>query len=261
MAVRQDDQPSEGTAIDRTSYVPVYHQLATMLEHAIASGEIHAGVRLPSETELCARYGTSRMTVRRAIAHLTQRGLTRPERGRGVFVEPMGLPQAQFGLHRLRDIFGGDTSGVEILHAKVVKADQKIAKELGIRRGNRALHLRRLLTQQDEPVAYHEAFLVDDPALLEAERSCGYFRGLLGRGSFDSPYRSGIIELQVASLTAEQAEALGRKEGEPAWVLEHTFFAPDGRPLSWGLIMLPGGLLRFPTRIGPATEPKTESSR
>jgi len=73
---------------------------------------------------------------------------------------------------------------------------------------------------------------------------------LLGGGSVESPYRSAIVELQVANLTEAAATALARRTGEAAWLLEHTFYSAEARPLSWGFIVLPGELLRFPTRIG-----------
>jgi DNA-binding GntR family transcriptional regulator len=249
-----NDRLPPASAIDRTSYVPMFRQLATLLEQAIAAGDIRAGLRLPSETELCERYGMSRMTVRRAIAVLIEQGLARAERGRGVFVEPLGLPAAQFGLAGLRELFGGDNTAVEVLEAKQVRADARLAEELEVKRGIQVVNLRRRLTREDKPIAYHDAFLVNEPALLEAERSFDYLQAFLGPGALDSPYRSAIVELQVTNLTETQAVALERKPGEAAWVLEHTFFAADGSRLSWGFIVLPSDMLHFPTRIGLTSE-------
>jgi GntR family transcriptional regulator len=249
------------STIDRTSYVPVYRQLATILEQSIAAGDIRAGVRLPSESDLCARFGMSRMTVRRATAVLIERGLARPERGRGVFVEPMGLPQAQFGLEGLREVFGGDGAGVHVLETKTVRADRRVATELDIPGGSRVMYLRRLLTRKEIPIAYHEAFLVNEPALIEAEQSIGYLTALLGQGTADSPYRSAIVELQVANLSETQAQALNREAGKAAWVLEHSFYAADGHPLSYGYIVVPGELLHFPTRIGLTSDAMAHSAR
>jgi len=242
--------PDTALAIDRESRVPVYRQLAALLEQAIAAGDIRCGARLPSESELCNAYGMSRMTVRRAISVLIERGLVRPEHGRGVFVEPMGLPQAQFGLDRLREVFDSAGAAVQMLETSAITAHGRTAAELSLEPGSGALHLRRLLTRYGKPIAYHDEFLVNDPALLELERSYTYLRALLVGGSVESPYRSAIIELQVSNLSETEARALGRETGEAAWFLEHTFYSADGRPLSWGFIVLPGDLLHFPTRIG-----------
>jgi len=246
----ENGHKGDRTDIDRDSRVPVYRQLADLLEHAISTGDIRCGARLPSESELCSAYGMSRMTVRRAIAALAERGLVHPEHGRGVFVEPLGLPQAQFGLEGLREVFGSAGAGVRMLESSTVTARGRIASELWIAEGDPTRHLRRVLTRHDRPIAYHDEYLVDDPGLLELERGFTYLRGLLGDGSVESPYRSAILELQVANLRPTEAEALDKDAGEAAWLLEHTFYSAAGRPLSWGFIVVPGELLHFPTRIG-----------
>ena len=53
--------------IDRNSYEPAYAQLVRILLGQIAAGEFRPGDRLPSEAQLCERYGVSPMTVRRVI--------------------------------------------------------------------------------------------------------------------------------------------------------------------------------------------------
>lgn len=73
-------------AIDRTSPVPFYFQLAELLEEEIISGRWEPGARVPSENELCARYGLSRTTIRQALSRLEQEGLISREKGRGTFV-------------------------------------------------------------------------------------------------------------------------------------------------------------------------------
>ena len=50
--------------------------------------------QLPSESQLCDRYGVSPMTVRRAINLLVDQGVVTTERGRGIFVKPMAMGTA-----------------------------------------------------------------------------------------------------------------------------------------------------------------------
>lgn len=77
--------PPEAT-IDRGSPVPFYFQLAELLEAEIVSGRWVPGARIPSENELCSRYGLSRTTIRQALGRLEQEGLVSREKGRGTFV-------------------------------------------------------------------------------------------------------------------------------------------------------------------------------
>ncbi len=61
------------------------HQIYQWLKDAFNAGSIEPGDRIPSENELCARFGASRPSVRQATARLAHEGLVRIERGRGTF--------------------------------------------------------------------------------------------------------------------------------------------------------------------------------
>lgn len=66
--------------------VTQYLQLASVLRHRIAHGELPAGHRLPTVAELAAQYVLARITVRQAYAVLAAEGLITSQRGRGTFV-------------------------------------------------------------------------------------------------------------------------------------------------------------------------------
>jgi 2-aminoadipate transaminase len=65
---------------------PMYRRLVTLLEGAIARGDVPAGCRLPPERDLAASLGVSRATVVSAYRELEARGLVRGYVGRGTFV-------------------------------------------------------------------------------------------------------------------------------------------------------------------------------
>jgi phosphonate utilization transcriptional regulator len=73
------------------------HSLATLaqqeLERRIISGEIAAGTKL-NEVEVAATLGVSRGPVREAFSALSQAGLVRVEKNRGVFVRQVSLEEA-----------------------------------------------------------------------------------------------------------------------------------------------------------------------
>ena len=64
----------------------VYVQLANDLAARIERGEFPLGSRLPSEADLAEHYGTAKMTVRRALSILRERGMIRTLHGRGSVV-------------------------------------------------------------------------------------------------------------------------------------------------------------------------------
>jgi DNA-binding transcriptional MocR family regulator len=62
------------------------YQVAATLRSQVVQGELHAGMRLPSERALAARLQVSRVTVVRALARLRLEGLIVTRQGAGTFV-------------------------------------------------------------------------------------------------------------------------------------------------------------------------------
>jgi DNA-binding transcriptional regulator YhcF (GntR family) len=65
---------------------PKYVAICKDLRARITSGEYVAGRRLPSQFALAAAYGVSVMTLRQALAALSEEGLVETTHGRGTFV-------------------------------------------------------------------------------------------------------------------------------------------------------------------------------
>jgi 2-aminoadipate transaminase len=80
---------------------PLYSHLVSLLEAAIAKGDLPSGTRVPPERALAQQLKISRTTVVSAYRELESRGLLRGYVGRGTFVcaapEPEGTPFAWRG--------------------------------------------------------------------------------------------------------------------------------------------------------------------
>ena len=70
-------------ALDRSSPVPLYYQVATRLQQLIESGDLPVGSKLPNEVDLAEKLGVSRPTMRHAINYLVERGMLVRKRGVG----------------------------------------------------------------------------------------------------------------------------------------------------------------------------------
>ncbi|MEL6604181.1 MAG: GntR family transcriptional regulator [Cyanobacteria bacterium J06614_10] len=68
------------------SSVPLHVSISEKLRHQIDSGFYAPGEKLPSEHQMMATFGVSRITVRQAIANLVSQGLAQSQQGKGVFV-------------------------------------------------------------------------------------------------------------------------------------------------------------------------------
>ncbi len=62
-----------------------YEVIEQSLKAQMETGELSPGEKLPSESELCSRFGVSRNVVRQALRNLEYRGLTETIKGVGTF--------------------------------------------------------------------------------------------------------------------------------------------------------------------------------
>lgn len=74
--------------LDRTGAEPLHAQLKRALIEQILDSTYKAGEQLPTEMELVARHGISRITVRRTLAELTNEGFVQRRAGVGTIVRP-----------------------------------------------------------------------------------------------------------------------------------------------------------------------------
>jgi multiple sugar transport system substrate-binding protein len=77
--------------LDPRQPIPIYFQLKTLLLEEILKGRYGPDGRLPTEHELCDRFGISRTPVSRALSELADEGLILRHRRRGTFVNSHGL--------------------------------------------------------------------------------------------------------------------------------------------------------------------------
>ena len=237
--------------IDRQSYEPAYAQLVRILLGQIAAGVFRPGDRLPSEAQLCERYGVSPMTVRRVVNILADRGVVIAEQGRGTFVKSLELGTATFDLDRLRQLFREGQSTVKLLEARITAATERAARKLAIEVGERTVFIRRLIFQGEEPMLLHREHVLYDPTrpIIEAEMEVTALRGLFSGGG-GSDLKRGDLTIDATVLTEEEAALLHSEVGAPALRLEHIFYDFDDRPVSWGWFICSGDRLRFTATIG-----------
>ncbi|MER5648369.1 GntR family transcriptional regulator [Streptosporangium sp. NPDC002524] len=78
--------------LDRDGPVPLYQQVADILQRHIDEGDLILGDPVPSEVDLETDYGIARTTARRVTRELRDRGLAHTIQGKGTFVGPVGIP-------------------------------------------------------------------------------------------------------------------------------------------------------------------------
>lgn len=244
-------------SIDRTLSEPAYIQLANILRKLISSGVYKSGDRLPSEAMLCEKYGISPMTVRRSINLLIDQNVVNTSKGQGTFVKPLELSSATFDLEDLKKLFHADEeSDVKLLDVRTIPADERIARHLNLKEGEKTICLRRVINRKSEPICYHRAFLIFSPdrPIIEAEMDVTSLRGLYSSLS-NTIFKRAKVTIQSTLMTEEEAEILNTSLPAAAFILEHLFFDFDDQAVSWGWFIFRSDQLSLSTNIG--VEPST----
>lgn len=138
-----------------------YYRLYELLLAALQDGTIAAQRALPSEPELCARYGISRTTVRRALDRLEREGRIVRRRGSGTYARPQrDTPRLSLALHALPETLAAleshtTTTTLRFDLAPVPAGLAAIAAGIG----PTAYLLERLRRSHGEPLALTAAYL------------------------------------------------------------------------------------------------------
>jgi GntR family transcriptional regulator len=199
-------------------YRPHYRQIEQALRERIA--RLPPGERLPSDAELCAQFGVSRMTARNAMERLAVDGLIRREPGRGSFV---AQPPAHRRTNRLMTFTqemrrAGRVPGSRVLTRVIRPSTTAEAASLGIPPRQPVVHLRRLRLADDQPIALESAILVGDcaRAVMTADLAHGSLHETLARAGF--VLRRGTGTITAALATHEDARLFGIRLGSPLLV-------------------------------------------
>jgi GntR family transcriptional regulator len=209
------------------------------------------GSPVPPERELARSYGTSRTTVRQALAELVIEGRLLRMQGKGTFVAKPKVAQVlelasyteglrQYGLH----------PQTKILEIGYVTADEDLAVLLGIRPGGRVLRLHRLRLADGEPMSI-------DTSHLPARRFPGLRRQLERHASLYETLREDYnIQLAEAEETIEtvladpqDAQLLCVDPGLPLLLLSRHAIDSTGEPVEWAQSWYRGDRYKFITRL------------
>lgn len=170
--------------IDRSSPVPLYHQLAEQLSSAIAEGDLQPGDPFENELAVAERLQLSRPTVRRAIQELVEQGLLVRRRGLGTTVANRKVHR-KFELTSLYDDLQreGRQPRTTVLEVSTT-TDERAAAALDLTTDTPLLHLVRVRYAGDLPLALLQNWL--PPAHADVTREeleeIGLYAALRARG-------------------------------------------------------------------------------
>lgn len=203
-------------------YVRIYNYLLGLVGHELSAGE-----KIPSERELCERFGVSRMTVRQAVDGLVNDGILVRKQGRGTFVAhqkmDLQLRITSFGQEmRMR----GMVPSTRVLACEETEADASIASSLALSRDIRVYSIRRLRYANGIPMCIEHSWLpvAPLPGFIEPSPPESIYQELQLRGWGPT---WGEDNIESVNLSAPDARLLEVPEGASGLVVSRRTFAED----------------------------------
>ncbi|GII78872.1 transcriptional regulator [Sphaerisporangium rufum] len=221
-------------ALDRSSPVPLYFQVAEQISEAIRRGDLAPGARLDNEILLADRLGLSRPTIRQAIQYLVDKGLLVRKRGVGTQVVH-GQVKRSVKLTSLYDDLrlAGQTPTTRVISLRPVPAGEEVAGVLGLAPGAEVLELERVRYAAGEPLALLHNWLPAGLAALTPQ-------ALEEHGLYEL-LRTGGVRMRVASqrigarsATPAEARLLDERRGAPLLTMTRTGYDDQGRAVEHG---------------------------
>ncbi len=222
--------------LDRSSPIPLYHQLRGVLQRQIERGELRIGDRLPNEDFIAARYEVSKITVREALKTLAAAGYVRREQGRGTFVTNPRVVQGPRKLTCFSDEMElrGLTASSRVLAAEVIPADLDLANKLAIHPRASVFRLKRIRLADGEIMGVQTAHLALErvPGITAIDFGAASLYETLESRFGLKPAHARETHCAIA-LNRGDAHQLGLQPGAPALSAERLSLLADGTPLEY----------------------------
>jgi GntR family transcriptional regulator len=216
---------------------PAYQTLRDQIRDEIAAGRYRDGARLPTETELVARHGLSRQTVRRAFQDLVAEGVVFRVPGRGTYASERGRRYLR-QLGSIEDLMSlSDDTTMEVLAGLRRRVDVDAASRLRL----------------DDDVVYsvvfrrlHDGvpFVLTTVHLVPSVAQPVLTSSALADGAVGTHTVIGLLEPHLAEPIAEAAQsitaapaddlvadAVGCEAGHPMLRVDRVYSDSGGRPV------------------------------
>lgn len=211
--------------------IPLYKKLQRGIHKAIDDELISVDDALPSERDLAASLGMSRITVRKAITELAEDGVLIKRRGAGTFIKSRFVQPLNSLTSFSQDmaVRGVDTDIVWLDRSVGIASPLEVQK-LNLSSGAMVSRLYRMRTVGEQTICLEHACLpiefVPEPSLVK--KSLYSFLESVGKKPVSAKQ---LIRAELFSV--EQAHLIGVQPNSACLYIERQSFLADGTPVEY----------------------------
>jgi GntR family transcriptional regulator len=233
-------------------HVPLHARIKHALRTRILDGTYPPLSQIPSESELGAMFGVSRITARQALGGLQKEGLIFTLQGKGSFVSrPKAFQNVSslMGFAESMSAMGHEVVN-QLLGLRVLAAEPHIARRLRLAEDVRVTEIRRIRLLDRAPVSLEVTYV---PEALGHRLAAA---DLVTRDIFhiienDCGTALGHADLVIDATLADRelANALRVTDGSPVLHIERLTHDAQGRPIDFEHLYFRADIFQYRLRI------------
>jgi GntR family transcriptional regulator len=213
--------------------------------------QLGVGTAIPSERQLSAELGVSRLTLRAALDDLAREGYLVRRRGSGTYVQHPKISQ-ELTISSFSDDMRrrGMVPGSRTLSMSTILAGARLGRSLNVSPSEQIVVVKRLRLADGEPMAIETLHIPEAlvPGLTPKALS-GSFYDLL-RDRYGVMIAEGIQAIEPTVTNEEESEVLGVPLHSPAFLFERTSRDDGGRTVEFVQSVYRGDRYRIVTELG-----------
>jgi len=194
-----------------------YREVYDALKRSIQSGEYAVGDLLPSENQLCSRYGITRTTARKALDDLRVDGYIERHHGKGSIVRERRESLGLFNVKGFSEAVGSSVRNIPISQAKISWGETPFSfNPSDTELSGECIFFKRVRCIGDRKVMLEKSGILDSAVP-------GFDIGDLEEGSFFRTLSKRYLieitgseqEIRAVGASESEAEELGIEKGAP----------------------------------------------
>lgn len=235
--------------LDTASGVPLYRQIVVILTNRMNAGALRPGDAVPGEAAVCAEFGVSRITARRALNELAAMGRVVRERGKGTRVLPFERAPAPMtaSIDGLLENVGhmGRTTTVQVLDTRYLTATADVAEALELQEGATVQRAVRVRALGGAPMSYLVTIVPEDIGRRIEGKDLSQTPLLLLLEEAGVPVAAATQSISATVADAEVARALSVPAGSPLIEVNRLVRDETDRPVEMIRVLYRPELYRF----------------
>ncbi len=227
--------------------IALYYTVKEKLHEMIEEGNYAPGQQLPTESDLCEKFGVSRTTIRQALSQLKLEGHIYQIQGKGTFVSLPKIEQSVAPYRSFNEHLKGRGQQIEtkVVELTIVAADKRLAKKLEIAEKDAVFRLERIRYADGLPLLFSITYIpwLVTPGLTKEECSGSLYELIRNKFSIQLSHCAESIEPILMD------EAIGKHLdapiGAPTFLLNTVTYSIDNIPVEYSHEIFRGDRAKF----------------